>query len=413
MKLTSTSVGSFSFTFSYALLLLLTIISYVSASSVKCSSSDIVAGCSNLDFSYNSKNTNKPTANIAVTGVTWLGGNSYQVTIHFKSSATMSLSSLSELKVIGIDQTYVLYSNNMKISRITNPGEWDATFTVTASNSNGRAWMPTGYQVQFDWCSAGVTSQSECNRWKYAKSYDYNTGCNNYNNYGQSQTDSSGYYWPINCGSGNNQDTTSTTSKTTSTTSPSTTLKTTSEKTTSKPQNGDYATPYAQCGGNGFAGASICTDGYYCSSMNDYYYQCVPGTATTSASKPTTAATSTTSTQKTTSSTSTSTSKSNQNCVSAYGQCGGANYGSPSCCTDGYYCSSMNDYYYQCVPGTATSTSTSTSTTTSAKQPTTTSTSSTSTSSTTTSKPTTASATQCVSDYGQCGGVNYVGPNCC
>ncbi|KAH7101478.1 CEL4b mannanase [Auriculariales sp. MPI-PUGE-AT-0066] len=58
----------------------------------------------------------------------------------------------------------------------------------------------------------------------------------------------------------------------------------------------------------------------------------------------------------------------------AYGQCGGIGINS---CVSGYYCAYQNDWYSQCIPGTATSTSTSTSTSSS-------STSSTSTSTTTT-----------------------------
>lgn len=36
---------------------------------------------------------------------------------------------------------------------------------------------------------------------------------------------------------------------------------------------------YAQCGGNGFTGATTCVSGYHCQYQNDYYSQCVPGSA--------------------------------------------------------------------------------------------------------------------------------------
>lgn len=53
--------------------------------------------------------------------------------------------------------------------------------------------------------------------------------------------------------------------------------------------------PYGQCGGTGYSGPTSCTSGYTCTVENDYYSQCVPGTASASV-------TSTTSVVKTTSS---------------------------------------------------------------------------------------------------------------
>ncbi|KAK9770397.1 hypothetical protein SCAR479_12966 [Seiridium cardinale] len=41
---------------------------------------------------------------------------------------------------------------------------------------------------------------------------------------------------------------------------------------------------WSQCGGTGWSGSTSCVDGYACSSINAYYYQCVPGTATSAAS---------------------------------------------------------------------------------------------------------------------------------
>ncbi|KAI4745989.1 cellulase-domain-containing protein [Aureobasidium sp. EXF-12298] len=37
------------------------------------------------------------------------------------------------------------------------------------------------------------------------------------------------------------------------------------------------APAYAQCGGNGFTGATDCVTGYHCAAQNDWYSQCVPG----------------------------------------------------------------------------------------------------------------------------------------
>ncbi|KAI1262783.1 hypothetical protein F5Y18DRAFT_418657 [Xylariaceae sp. FL1019] len=62
---------------------------------------------------------------------------------------------------------------------------------------------------------------------------------------------------------------------------------------------------WGQCGGVGWTGATTCQSGYYCNSQNDYYSQCIPGTATTTAatSITTATATSTTGTGTTTEST--------------------------------------------------------------------------------------------------------------
>lgn len=68
---------------------------------------------------------------------------------------------------------------------------------------------------------------------------------------------------------------------------------------------------WGQCGGTGWTGATSCVDGYACSSLNPYYYQCVPGTATatstTAGSGTTTATTTATGTATTTAAEGTST----------------------------------------------------------------------------------------------------------
>ncbi|KAH6903132.1 hypothetical protein BKA70DRAFT_601539 [Coprinopsis sp. MPI-PUGE-AT-0042] len=41
------------------------------------------------------------------------------------------------------------------------------------------------------------------------------------------------------------------------------------------------AGPWGQCGGNGWSGPTACTSGYVCKATNEWYSQCVPGTAPT------------------------------------------------------------------------------------------------------------------------------------
>lgn len=57
---------------------------------------------------------------------------------------------------------------------------------------------------------------------------------------------------------------------------------------------------YSQCGGKGWTGATDCVSGYQCQVQNDWYSQCVPGTAAvkTSAAAPTTVVATTLSTMK-------------------------------------------------------------------------------------------------------------------
>merc|ERR1719436_1789830 len=38
-------------------------------------------------------------------------------------------------------------------------------------------------------------------------------------------------------------------------------------------------------------------------------------------------------------------------CAPVYGQCGGNNWGGPSCCEPGNFCFEQNEWYSQCVPG--------------------------------------------------------------
>ena len=41
---------------------------------------------------------------------------------------------------------------------------------------------------------------------------------------------------------------------------------------------------YAQCGGQGWTGATACVSGYHCEVQNDWYSQCVPGAGAGAAS---------------------------------------------------------------------------------------------------------------------------------
>ncbi|KAF9238179.1 CAZyme family AA9 [Penicillium roqueforti] len=75
--------------------------------------------------------------------------------------------------------------------------------------------------------------------------------------------------------------TTSTTSATTTNTTSAITTTTTSATTSTSSAGGDGAsqTLYGQCGGTGWTGATACASSAACSSMNPWYYQCLPTAA--------------------------------------------------------------------------------------------------------------------------------------
>lgn len=53
--------------------------------------------------------------------------------------------------------------------------------------------------------------------------------------------------------------------------------------------------PWAQCGGDGYAGSSECADGYSCVVVNEWYSQCQTGTSTATLVTPTVGSSPTTS----------------------------------------------------------------------------------------------------------------------
>jgi hypothetical protein len=86
-------------------------------------------------------------------------------------------------------------------------------------------------------------------------------------------------------------------------------------------QSGSCSNPtWSTCGGVGFSGSTCCKTGDVCTFINNYYSQCVPGSA--SASKPCT----------------------NQR----YAQCGGKSFTGETCCQATDTCVKVNDYYSQC-----------------------------------------------------------------
>ena len=66
---------------------------------------------------------------------------------------------------------------------------------------------------------------------------------------------------------------------------------------------------WQQCGGKGWSGSGSCDSGSYCSHQNDYYWQCIPGSGSTTLATTTRPASTTTSKAPSTSQAPTTTSK--------------------------------------------------------------------------------------------------------
>ena len=156
----------------------------------------VINACPNQKFTFHAQVVNFPQATITVTDPSDNGDGTWDVTINFNADATMSLKSLSELKILSLSKTYFLYSYNLKVDNINNPGSWSQRVTVTPrSVGDYKTCMPQ-FTIQYDWCSAGVTDWSECQNWKYQGSYDYITGCDNFDqSTGFSQKDAPDYCW--------------------------------------------------------------------------------------------------------------------------------------------------------------------------------------------------------------------------
>ncbi|KAI0043815.1 carbohydrate-binding module family 1 protein [Auriscalpium vulgare] len=80
--------------------------------------------------------------------------------------------------------------------------------------------------------------------------------------------------------------------------------------------------PYGQCGGQGFTGATKCADGWYCQYENPWYQNCFLSPTTTA---PATAT------------------------ATALGVCGGAGWTGPTACPDGYTCTVVSTWTSDCL----------------------------------------------------------------
>ncbi|CAF0954541.1 unnamed protein product [Rotaria sordida] len=98
---------------------------------------------------------------------------------------------------------------------------------------------------------------------------------------------------------------------------------------------------WEQCGGIGWNGPKTCCSPYVCQYNNDWYSQCLTG----SAQSATTVSTGTLTTV-------------NQGCSAQWAQCGGIGWNGPKTCCSPYVCQYNNDWYSQCLTGSAQSATT-------------------------------------------------------
>jgi hypothetical protein len=354
--------------------------------------------CPHLNFGWKSNDHRYyPKSTGQITSASDLGNNEYEITLQFSAENCPPISNLDQAAIIGVNSpessSYYLYDSNQKIYNIQNSCNWAAKFVVYGQKEGKRICVPN-FQIHYSWFS-GLASSSDENDFPYHSAYEYSTNCASDNN-DNAQSD-----FPQYCFEVGSDSTSSLVSKT----------KSTHRKPTASLQPETCVPLWSQCDGQNWSSDSKCCDDAECKQWNEYYAQCVPKSeiiisllssveATTnsviitfpteSSEEPSTAQI----TPSLTSSSSPSSSSSSISTSSAtlqvlYGQCGGKNWNGPTVCIQGAVCSSMNPWYYQCLAG-----------------PTPTTTSS---SSLTKSVPKTTLAPI----YGQCGGLNWIGPTAC
>lgn len=153
--------------------------------------------CPNQRFSWHAQVTNFPAASISVSNVVSNGDGTYNCQIDFKANEALPLSSLTELKILSLGDAIFLWSYNLKVANISNAAEWSKIVTVAPRTVGQFNYCMPHFTIQYDWCGAGVLDMTDCNNhWSYQRSYDYITGCNNYDSStGLSQNDAPDYCW--------------------------------------------------------------------------------------------------------------------------------------------------------------------------------------------------------------------------
>ncbi|CCF59304.1 hypothetical protein KAFR_0G02730 [Kazachstania africana CBS 2517] len=162
---------------------------------------EITNGCPSLNFDFHAQNIGSIQYNLDILSVWWVSDSTYNMTIHATGAEQIPLKYLYSLKIIGVDgpeSTVQLYGKNENTYLIDNPTDFTATFAVYASaDDDGKVWMPN-FQIQFEYLQGDAAQYWESWEWG-SSTFDLMTGCDNYDNNGNSQTDFPDFYWVGEC----------------------------------------------------------------------------------------------------------------------------------------------------------------------------------------------------------------------
>lgn len=179
------------------------------------------------------------------------------------------------------------------------------------------------------------------------------------------------------------------TTLTTTTSSPTSPTTSTATPTTTAPGTGVLVPEWGQCGGIGYTGSTNCASPYACVCLSTWWCQCQtpPVVSSASTTMGTVVARSTTRGLVATSATSTTAAPiATGRTVPEWGQCGGIGYTGSTTCASSLDCACNSQWWCQCQRGTG------------GDGP---------------SSPVEDSSGRTVAQWGQCGGIGYLGPKTC
>ncbi|CCC70495.1 hypothetical protein NCAS_0F00110 [Naumovozyma castellii] len=160
----------------------------------------ITNGCPDLNFNWHASTQNIMQYSMDLQNVCWLHDNLYEITIQVLGAEQIDLKYLYSLKIIGIDGpvgTVQLYGANENTYLIDNPTNYTVTFQIYGDNEKdtNNTWIPN-FQIQYEYLQGKAYAYADTWVWG-TTSFDLMTGCNNYDNQGNSQTDFPGFYWRL------------------------------------------------------------------------------------------------------------------------------------------------------------------------------------------------------------------------
>ncbi|CCD27198.1 uncharacterized protein NDAI_0J03060 [Naumovozyma dairenensis CBS 421] len=162
----------------------------------------IVNGCPDLNFGYHASNTNTLRYYLNILNVLWVQDNLYNITINVKGEKQIPMKYLHSLKIIGVkgpQGTVQLYGGNEETYLIDNPTDYTVTFQISGGSPKDECnvWLPN-FQIQYEYLLGDAAQYEDTWEWG-ANAFDLGSGCDDFDNMGNSQTDFPGYYWKSKC----------------------------------------------------------------------------------------------------------------------------------------------------------------------------------------------------------------------